>query len=261
MLPYRQDTAKFCSRGCKAEYQHLHVCGENHPQWTEAERVKTCQYCGKKFSQRPTEAISSFTDRKFCSHACGWLGQIYLRGEENPRWTGGYRPRDGRHASWAQHVINRDNATCQKCGVTKVQMHAHHIKPFIDNKELRFELSNGLALCAPCHWKEHSALMENGVKTGDLLPGNAGDNPVPSHNGNVVEGVTTNGRAYRRWEGTCEYCGTFISKQLSQMKNHDHHFCSKSCAAKKRHIEFPRFYGGNSDTSALPERDDIVCAA
>jgi len=258
VLPYRKETAKFCSRNCQAEYRKT-LCGENHPRWTQAARVKQCQVCGKDFTQRPTEAISSFLGRKFCSHECGWIGQKYLSGEDHPNWTGGKRPRDFRHVKWAEKVLNRDKATCQKCGAHGVQMHSHHIKSFIDNEDLRYDVDNGITLCASCHWEEHSALNENGVKTVNLLPSNVGDNTVPSHSGNIMEGVTTNGRAYRRWEGKCEYCGSFISKQLSKFKNNLHHFCSKSCGAKYRHLFEPRFNGGNSDTSALPEREEIVC--
>jgi 5-methylcytosine-specific restriction endonuclease McrA len=235
--------------------------GKDHPRWLGGERVKRCQLCGKEFTQRPTEAISSFWKRKFCSHACGWIGQKYNSGPDHPNWTGGKRLRDSRHATWAQKVLIRDNATCQKCGAVGVQMHAHHIKPFIDNEALRYDISNGLTLCTKCHWKEHSALNDNGENSVNLLPGNAGDNTEPSRNGNIAEGVTTNGRAYRRWEGACEWCGNFISKQLSKMRIPKHHFCSKSCAARYRHVEFPRFNGSNSYMSTPPEREDIVCSA
>lgn len=257
--PYRKETAKFCSRKCHAEYRTT-LIGEKHQRWLGGDRVKQCEYCGKEFAQRPTEAITSFWGRKFCSHDCGWLGQTYLSGENHPNWTGGKRPRDFRHEKWARQIVIRDKATCQRCGITGVEMHAHHIKPFIDNKELRYDSDNGECLCYQCHWNEHSALNENGKNSVNLLIGNAKDNTEPSLRGNLLEGVTTNGRAYRKWEGTCEWCKTFIVKQFSKM-NHKHHFCSKSCAAKFRHIGFPRFDGSNSDTSIPPEREEIVCTA
>jgi hypothetical protein len=109
-------------------------------------------------------------------------------------------------------------------------LHAHHLKPWKQFPELRFEIENGITVCAPCHWAIHSASNENGVNSGKLPPGNAEDNPEPSRGGNVTEGVTTRGRAYRRWNGSCEWCGAFISKRLSNVNPHN--FCSKRCSGK-----------------------------
>lgn len=227
--------AKFCSITCKAEYQHQNVRGETHPRWTGGERAKVCEICGKEFTQKSTEAISTFANRRFCSHECGWIGQTYLSGEDHPLWTGGKKRRDFRHEVWAKRVISRDNATCQKCGTTGVELHAHHIKPFIDNEDVRFDIDNGITLCHACHWNIHSASIENGVNSGELLTGGADkDNPEPSESGNILEGVTTNGRAYRRFETKCSWCGAFISKRLSQAKGKNYHFCSKSCMGKHR---------------------------
>ncbi len=235
VIPARKETAKFCSRGCKAEYQHRNIKGENHPRWTGGTRIKQCAQCGKEFTPGQTEAISSFRARKFCSHSCGWIGQIYNAGADHPNWTGGKKKRGFRHDVWAQQVITRDKGICQKCGVTGVEMHAHHIKSFIDNEDLRYDLDNGTTLCSQGHWGLHSAPTENGVNSVELLPAcGAGDNTEPSVGENLHEGVTTNGRAYRRWEGYCHWCGAFISKRQSQVKGKDHLFCGKSCMGKHR---------------------------
>lgn len=167
----RKHTARFCSIRCKAEYQHLHVYGENHPRWTEAPRVKTCEYCGQDFLPGKTEAISTFSGRKFCSQFCGWLGQIYLSGPNHPNWTGGPIRRGYKHDRWAQNVIRRDKATCQMCGVTGVTMHAHHIKPYLHYEDLRYVMSNGTTLCSSCHWGLHSATIANGVNSVDIPSG------------------------------------------------------------------------------------------
>lgn len=58
---------------------------------------------------------------------------------------------------WRFDVYSRDKFTCQKCGDKKGgNLNAHHIKPFADYPELRFEVSNGITLCKTCHKKEHS---------------------------------------------------------------------------------------------------------
>ena len=235
VIPARKDTAKFCSRACKAEYQHRHIRGTAHPRWTGGTRIKQCAQCGADFTQKPTEAISTFRERMFCSQECGWIGQRYNSGPDNPQWKGGRKKRGSRHDVWAQQVITRDNGVCQKCGVSGVEMHAHHVQSFIDNEALRYVLDNGITLCSRCHWGLHSASTENGVNSVKLLPAcGAGDNTEPSMDGNIHEGVTTNGRAYRRFETECSWCGAFISKRQSQARGRKYHFCSKTCMGKHR---------------------------
>lgn len=50
---------------------------------------------------------------------------------------------------WSIDVRNRDGNKCLICGVTKY-IHAHHILPK-EIKEFKFDLENGLAICAKHH--------------------------------------------------------------------------------------------------------------
>jgi len=57
---------------------------------------------------------------------------------------------------WRQEVIKRDNFTCQYCGDTNIRIVAHHLESYLANPKLRYELSNGITLCVPCHTDFHS---------------------------------------------------------------------------------------------------------
>lgn len=59
---------------------------------------------------------------------------------------------------WKKLVKERDNYTCQICGISKCQgrrICAHHIKPFDEYEELKYDINNGQTLCNVCHIKLH----------------------------------------------------------------------------------------------------------
>lgn len=230
VVPARQKSAKFCSVKCRADWRKEHFVGEANPRWVADQvREKHCEYCGDLFQQGATP-LSTFLKQKFCSVECRKVGQVYLSGEQRWNWTGGRKKRSNKHAKWARDVISRDKATCQKCGATDIELHAHHIKPYKDYPELRFDKENGITVCCKCHWDIHSVDIANAVNSGEALTVGAEGNPEPSSERKFIEGVTTRGRAYRRWNGNCDWCGTFISKRWSDAKGKKHLFCSRKCA-------------------------------
>ena len=239
--------------------------GEAHPRWLGGERTKECGVCGKTFGMRRTEPITTFKHRKFCSVECGRKGQRRYRGSEHPAWRADARRknRGGLYKAWQQAVLNRDRATCERCGITGIEMHAHHIKSYKDFPDLRFDVANGMTLCHRCHWAEHTAPNENAVKSGDTPPEQSEGNPEPSPRGDVREGVTTRGRVFRRWVGPCGTCGTTISKPISDTKGKRALFCNRACrgkwtSAQKRGKDRSWKKDSKASTSAAPERDDIV---
>lgn len=255
VLPYRVATAKFCTVACKGDWQKVHgPRGSSHPDWIDQPRSKVCKNCGKTFEKKPTRAMSLFLGQEYCSHKCGVEGRNTI-GENNPNWKGGHSNRSSKQHKWATAVISRDLATCQKCGVTGVEMHAHHINSFKEHPDLRWELSNGETLCYQCHWDEHSTKNEKAVNSGKLQTGNAVDNPEPSHWGNLVEGATTRGRAYRRVEANCPTCGKFLSKRLSDVKGKAFIACSRSCAGTytQKLLKLRRIHGSNASKSAAQQ--------
>lgn len=224
----------FCSRECFGVYKAELMRGENHHDWdSTAVRSKECQHCGKTF-YIGKKATSVFRNQKFCSKSCADKGGFRYHGTEHPNYREDARRRNrgNRHAKWAKDVISRDHATCQHCGKTDVELHAHHIKSWENNPGLRFDVDNGLTLCFQCHWKVHTVENDNGMNSVEPLTGGAEGNTEPSMGGNILEGVTTRGRAYRRWNGPCHWCGKLQSKRLSDVTGKKHIFCSYKCMGK-----------------------------
>lgn len=92
-------------------------------------------------------------------------------GSKNGNWKGGVNQErlTGRskaaYHEWKAAVLTKSEWKCVTCGVehgsicsccgAKTILHAHHIKHFSLHPELRYEISNGIALCQRCHFDEH----------------------------------------------------------------------------------------------------------
>jgi len=82
-------------------------------------------------------------------------------GKDHWNWKGGITTENHKLRTslqfrhWREGVFARDNWTCQKCFVRGGKLHAHHIKKFSEFPELRFDQSNGMTLCKPCHKATH----------------------------------------------------------------------------------------------------------
>lgn len=116
--------------------------------WNAPEEGKQVRafWLGKK---RPT--FSAETRRK--------MGEAH-KGARSHFWKGGistkYRMSYGsvEYREWRKAVFERDNYKCQGCDAPRgTYITAHHIKSFAYHPLLRFEVSNGLTLCEPCHMK------------------------------------------------------------------------------------------------------------
>lgn len=116
-----------------------------------------CIICGNVVYTQPAQM--KYRNRKTCSRDCRWK---YMRAiTERRRKELGYTKhqldrlaRNSPEASkWRMAVFERDDYTCQICGIRGTYLEADHIKPFAYFPELRFELSNGRTLCRPCHDK------------------------------------------------------------------------------------------------------------
>ena len=120
---------KYCSQAC---YQN-----------TRAKQKSVCPTCLIEFEHN--RGII------FCSHSCSKTGNL------NPNWKGGVSVRltnSVTYQEWRTAVFKRDRFCCKKCGEGG-RLHAHHKYNYSDFPHLRFEVSNGVALCVPCHRRFH----------------------------------------------------------------------------------------------------------
>lgn len=149
--------SKFCSCKCKSQYQHLYLTRENSPRWKGGIREKKCICCGKIFKWEDNKKpYISFLKQKTCSVECKSKMQKLLVGPLSNNWKGGHSKRDGtKQSEWSKQILKRDNYTCQECGKRGGDLHAHHIKEYIDYPELQWKLDNGKTLCLGCHYKTY----------------------------------------------------------------------------------------------------------
>jgi len=84
------------------------------------------------------------------------------KGNRHYRWKGGRtweRFKNPEYLAWRRAVLERDGYICQQCGRHCKRyergLAAHHIKPYAEYPELRYEIANGMTLCRQCHMHLH----------------------------------------------------------------------------------------------------------
>ena len=136
----------------------------------ESKKKKPTRYwLGKK---RPSPSLETRQKMSITAKKNGNKPPVRC-GESNNKWKGGISKlcpykhyRNKEYIKWRKEVFERDNYTCERCGIKSglgkgVILHPHHKKSYTYFKQLRYELSNGVTLCICCHKKEHSM---NGYK-------------------------------------------------------------------------------------------------
>lgn len=148
----------FCNKECNNNWLRLNASrGSENPQYRTIE--KPCSYCGKILKRQPWQANGY--EYTFCNKTChGKWQSENLIGENNPLWQGGHTEYRGSNWHIQRYLAReRDNNTCQHCGITKDQigreLDVHHIIPFrhFDDYRIANALPNLVTLCGSCHMK------------------------------------------------------------------------------------------------------------
>ena len=105
--------------------------------------------------------------------AQAWLrGEGYIHITDYPhrsffvRFTNQFERYSSNARLWTRRVYQRDKYTCQECGQVGGELNAHHVKSWAEFPELRYDLDNGITLCASCHARKHPhlRLFQSGKK-------------------------------------------------------------------------------------------------
>lgn len=69
--------------------------------------------------------------------------------------------KDRFYVKWRMDVFGRDDFKCQGCEQIGGSLQAHHIKGWAENKDLRYDIDNGITLCIKCHKELHKKYGKN----------------------------------------------------------------------------------------------------
>jgi hypothetical protein len=150
---------KFCSQKCRAKFNCIKY-NLKPPRPTEETYKKIAKTLSLKMEAGliPKPPKPTPESRKKAA--------LKIRGEKHFKWikdrsklkrsrfNNSFR-NEGPIASWRSSIFKRDQFTCQKCNQVGGKLNAHHIKPWADFPELRFDMSNGVTLCVNCHREIH----------------------------------------------------------------------------------------------------------
>lgn len=167
-----------CACGCGKEFpmydnkgrKRQYISGHNtivHNPRKKDMIEQVCVTCGKHYFRNPS--LANRGRNTYCSNECRsknakeWMG-----GYKNPKWKGGFNGVQSlrwcpEYRTWRNQIFKRDNYTCQVCeekGMRFNPLHVHHVIPFSESIEFRFEQENGVTVCKRCHFMMHTKKKE-----------------------------------------------------------------------------------------------------
>jgi hypothetical protein len=167
---YNKNSALF-----KTYFKQLEKFEEIRQYFEDLELLEVkCAYCGKWMLPTVLQVknrIQTFNgtthgeNRFYCSENCKKSCPTF----NQKIWPKGFKKATSREVVplLRQLVLERDDYTCQKCGVTTeaAQLHAHHEKSYTLNKIMANDPDNCITLCKDCHKRIH---LQEGCKYNDL---------------------------------------------------------------------------------------------
>jgi hypothetical protein len=99
--------------------------------------------------------------KKYCSRKCKAIIQSsFMSGSNNPSWHGGISEKWQRWGKnftthYKKQIKDRDNHTCQNCGVKEGRNRIKFVIHHLDNNPKNGKKSNLQLLCNSCHMSIH----------------------------------------------------------------------------------------------------------
>jgi 5-methylcytosine-specific restriction endonuclease McrA len=120
--------------------------------------TKSMRYICSRGHKNKT-SLASFYNNRRCKE-CWRLDHL---GENHPSWKHEitreerlFQRNYPEYREWRTKVFERDNFTCQFCGIKGAKLEAHHLDGYNWCKEKRIDVDNGKTLCEECHNDFHS---------------------------------------------------------------------------------------------------------
>ena len=73
-----------------------------------------------------------------------------------------------KHKEWRKAVRKRDGNKCCKCSIGE-ELNVHHKEGWALRPDLRYTISNGITLCARCHYLFHEIFMGGARNSSNTL--------------------------------------------------------------------------------------------
>lgn len=112
------------------------IYGEDYPKFMHAKQFTNTKWC----FEGHLDELNALIEEKLVEP----LKELSIHSNRN--YTA--------YASFRKSVLERDEHTCQCCGVQS-NLVVHHLESYANNPELRCEPSNGVTLCSECHKDFH----------------------------------------------------------------------------------------------------------
>ena len=123
-------------------------CGNQHETYTNRLTSGAVSSCGCYNLELSRQRILEVSKRNVGQKHYNYNPNLTNKEREDKRDT-------SQNYKWRLSVYKRDNFKCKKCGVHNNELRAHHIKNYATNKNIRYDLDNGVTLCDKCHKQFH----------------------------------------------------------------------------------------------------------
>ena len=134
---------------CEREYnnnRYNHICIDCGKEFRSGRKnSKICIECKNKiFAQRGKEILNNLNSNQYGSNNPNWNPNLTEEERKNKRDNKTYR-------EWRTKVFERDCWTCQITGIKGKKIVAHHLQSYANNKELRYDINNGVTITEDIH--------------------------------------------------------------------------------------------------------------